>query len=523
VGAVGTVDPAAASSITFVVPIAAVGAPQWTALRQSLASQSNPSWEVVLVLRGDGPEDPTVDGVGTVVVVDEGATLGEAMKAGLDAATSDAVAFLGPWAVLAPDAVDSLLGAMGAGADVAYSDERIGEAVFRKPAFSPERLRSQFYWGDVTAYRRAFVHEVGGVRTDIDGAELYELALRAARAARSVAHVAEVLSTGDGRSLSASWGIEDVVGDASIANVLEEHLSATGGGVVEAVGRDGLHRTRRVVQGEPLVSIIIPTRGDSASVHGAERCLVVEAVRSVVELSTYTNFEIVIVVDTVAPEPVREQLREVGGERLRLVEWDKPFSFAGKMNFGALHARGEFLLLLNDDVEVITPQWIEPMLALAQRPHAGFAGAMLYFEDETIQHAGHAYYRGDVTHIGLNSPRGAPGPWGAFEMEREVAGVTGACSVIRTSVFIEAGGFSPLLPGNFNDVDLCMKLSVLGYQSYWTPFSELFHFESKSRNPRVARSEIQTAWGRWEHHFWDSPWWPTDPHEIYPAHAGRAS
>jgi glycosyltransferase involved in cell wall biosynthesis len=268
-----------------------------------------------------------------------------------------------------------------------------------------------------------------------------------------VVHVPEILMVSDGASVADGWGYENAVRLASVGTVLGEHLAATGGGVVDAVGQNGVHQTRRLVQGEPLVSIVIPTRGDTASVRGADRCMVVEAVRSVVELSTYTNVELVVVVDTVAPDHVRDQLREIGGDRLRLIEWDKPFSFSGKMNFGALHAHGEFLLMLNDDVEVITPRWIEPMLALAQLPHAGFAGAMLYFEDETIQHAGHAYYRGDVTHIGLNSERGATGPWGAFELEREVAGVTGACAMIRRSVFIEVGGFSPLLPGNFNDVD----------------------------------------------------------------------
>ncbi len=516
-------DLAAASSITFVVLVAHDGPPHWEALRQSLALQTNTAWDVVLVCRGNGSEPIVAEDVCTVVVVEQGATLAEALTAGLDAAVSEAVAFLAPSTVLAPHAVHALLDGLGSGVDVVYSDERVGEAVFRKPAFSPERLRGQFYWGDVTAYRRGFVRKIGGVRADIDGAELYDVALRASRAARSVSHVAEILSTGEGLSLSEQWGIGAGVRDASITTVLEQHLEATGGGVVETVGPDGVHRTRRAVQGEPLVSIIIPTRGDTAHVQGADRCLVVEAVRSVIDASTYKNVEFVIVVDSVAPTSVRDQLRQIGGDRLRMVEWDKPFSFSGKMNFGALHARGEFLLMLNDDVEVITPGWIEPMLALAQLPFAGFAGGMLYFEDETIQHAGHAYYKGDVTHIGLNSERGASGPWGAFELEREVAGVTGACAVIRASVFVDAGGFSPLLPGNFNDVDLCMKLTVLGYQSYWTPHSELFHFESKSRDPRVARSEIQTAWGRWEHRFWDSPWWPTDPHEIYQANARQPS
>jgi len=408
-----------------------------------------------------------------------------------------------------------MLRAVGDHTDVVYSDAIIGGNLFLKPDFSPERLRCQFYLGDLTMYRQSVVSAIGGARLGVDGAELYDIALRATRTAREVAHVAQPLWKGDGVPLAARWGtpVEDTA-DA-VARVLADHLAATGGGTVDAVGDTGVYRTRRVVSGQPLVSIVIPTRGDRALVRGAERCLVVEALRGAVALSTYQNVEFVVVIDQVAPEDVREELRAIAGERLRLVEWTRPFSFSEKMNVGALHARGEFLLMLNDDIEVITPDWIEAMLALAQRPGAGLVGSMLYFEDDTIQHAGHAYYRLDVTHIGLHSERGAAGPWGGFLLEREVEGVTCACAMIRTQVFLEAGGFSTLLPGNFNDVDLCMKVQGLGYQSYWTPHAELYHFESKSRDPGVAKSEIETAWRRWEHLFWISPLWPTDPHELY--------
>jgi GT2 family glycosyltransferase len=245
--------------------------------------------------------------------------------------------------------------------------------------------------------------------------------------------------------------------------------------------------------------------------------MVVEAVRDVVTASTYRNFEFVVVIDEIASQSVRDELVQIAGERMRFVEWTGPFSFSRKMNVGVLHARGEYVLLLNDDVELISPGWIESLLALAQMPNAGMVGPMLYFEDDTIQHAGHAYYRNDVTHIGLHSERGASGPFDGFLLEREVAGNTGACTLMTKALYLEAGGFSHLLPGNFNDVDLCMKVLSLGYQSYWTPYVELYHFESKSRDPRVAAYEIETAWGRWQHLLWYSPMWPTDPHELFAA------
>lgn len=455
------------------------------------------------------------DGVEVVHVAQAGQTLAAAIADGIARSTGDLVTVLSPDSALDPAVAAVLEAAFTDGVDAVYSDERIDGSVFSKPAFSPERLRSQSYTGSLTVYRRALLDRVGGVREEVEGAELYDLALRALTAATAVGHIAEVLVSRTSRPVAADWGIADEVAIDSTRRVLEEHLAATGGGSVVAVGPDGVHETRRAVHGTPLVSIVIPTRGSSAEVRGVDRCMVVEAVRGIVDRSTYTNVEFVIVIDDVAPAAVREELAAIAGDRLRFVEWDQPFSFSGKMNLGVLHARGEFVLLLNDDVELITESWIEPMLALAQRPRAGMVGSMLYFDDDTIQHAGHAYYRLDVTHIGLHSERGAAGPFGGFLVEREVAGVTAACALMRRELFIEAGGFSTLLPGNFNDVDLCMKVQTLGYQSYWTPAAELYHFESKSRDPRVARSEIDTLFGRWERLIWESPFWPTDPHEVF--------
>lgn len=507
--------PEAPPTVTFVVPVPSSAGKSWLRLLSSLALQTSACWDAVFVHALPPNEVPPADGRVRHVGAGSGALLADALTLGIAEAGGDYIAFLNPKSHLEPWATALLLESASAGADVVYGDERIGGATFYKPVFSPERLRCQPYLGDTTIFRMSLVKESGGIRADVPGAELYDLALRATRSAREVAHVPHVVSARKATSITNLWGVSAEVQESSIARVLNDHLLATGGGSVVAVGADGVHRTQREVKGEPLVSIVIPTRGGRAVVHGSDRCLVVEAVRSVLELSTYKNIEFVVVLDEEAPEEVATQLQELAGDALRLVPWDKPFSFSGKVNLGVLHAVGEYVLLLNDDIEVITPSWIEPMLALAQLPNAGIVGPMLYFEDDTIQHAGHAYIRLDVTHIGMFSPRGSAGPWGAFRVEREVIGVTAACAVVRKDLFISVGGLSPLLPGNFNDVDICMKLATAGYQAYWTPRAELYHFESKSRDPRVGKSEERTAWGRWEHLFWESPWWPTDPHEVF--------
>jgi GT2 family glycosyltransferase len=407
--------------------------------------------------------------------------------------------------------------------DVLYSDSFDCSAGPRRrrlivrPDFSKERLRNQNYLGEVVLYRRDFLLRIGGLSEAHFGAEDYELALRASREARSVARIAHPLY-----SVATAAAPLDTRSSEAIRDALEEHLSATGGGVVRAVGDDGVHDTRRLVTGEPLVSIVIPTRGLRLEFEGDRRSFVLDAVRSIVDKSTYSNFEFVIVIDDVADADVVQGLRALAGDRLNLVTWTKPFNFSEKMNSGAVHANGEFLLMLNDDVEVLTPDWIEALLSLAQLPNAGMSGAMLYYGDDTIQHAGHAYYEGDASHIGLDAPRGDPGPLNGYRVEREVSGVTAACAMVPATVFHEAGGFSTLLPGNFNDVDLCMKIAWLGYDIYWTPHAELYHFESKTRDASVHEFEVDIAWGRWGFRMHDTRFWPY-PHTRVPVQGPESS
>lgn len=439
------------------------------------------------------------------------------MNAALDAAKGEFVSIVSADDRLRPDAINVLADWLTSGVDILYSDLIENDGIVRKPDYSPERLRSQYYFGGFVVYRRSLVKKLRGFRANLPGAARYDLALRASEIAREVAHVPQPLLA-IGAVKEAPERREDSELH-SLRRAVQRHLDRTGGGEILSIS-PGFADTRRIVEGSPLISIIIPTRGDVAVIHDQERSLVLEAVRSVITLSTYANLEFVVVFDPETPTQLLDDLRGlVREDRLRLVAWEQPFSFSGKMNLGVVHARGEYVLFLNDDTELVTPEWIESMLALAQRPRAGIVGAFLFFEDDTIQHAGHAYYHYGVTHVGLNSPRGANGPGDAFLVEREVDGVTAACALMRRDIYFEVGGFSPLLPGNFNDVDLCMKLASKGYVAYVTPHAQLYHFESKTRDPKVAASEVETAWGRWEHLFDRSAFSPDHPgalHEVEP-------
>lgn len=376
-----------------------------------------------------------------------------------------------------------------------------GMVLTSRPIFSPERLRCQQYLGDFVIWRTDFIRQLGGYR-DLPGAELHDLLLRAARSGLRPMHIPEALM-----SRRATTAELDDVALASIRVALEEHLEHTGGGRIDRLGADGIHETRRLVSGEPLVSIVIPSRGLFVTGESG-RSHLVDAVRSIMERSTYRAFELVVVIDDVAEKDVIAEVEDLAGDKLTWVWWSEAFNFSAKVNAGVLRSRGDYVLMLNDDIDVISPDWIESLLALAQIPGAGMSGAMLYYEDDTIQHAGHTYYLGDASHIGMYRPRGSDGPLSGYRVEREIAGVTAACAMMPRSVFYEVGGLSTLLASNFNDVDLCMKVTAQGHAIYWTPHAELYHFESKTRDASVHAYEVETAWGRWGHRMHEPDYWP---------------
>ena len=376
-----------------------------------------------------------------------------------------------------------------------------------RPDFSPERIRSQNYLGPLVLFRRdVFLKLISEAPNANRSALVLWLLLAATRNKESFLHIAVPCYS------------ETNVGDVlhpvelqEISKVLQHHLDRTGGGVIRETFANGMCQTSRKVKGSPLVSIVIPTKGVFSFVEGEKSCYVINAVRSIVELTDYEHFELVVVVDSIAEEAVLSQLKKIVGNKLKIVVWDKAFNFSQKMNFGVLHASGDYVLLLNDDVKVITRDWLSSMLALAQLPNAGMVGAMLYYDDETIQHAGHAYYLGSPTHIGLGLPRGTSGHNHSFLVEREVSGVTAACALMPKKVFLDVGGFSALLPGNFNDVDLCLKTGWKGYDIYWTPFAELYHYESKTRDAHVHYYELDVIEGRWGLRLDDQRFWRGHP------------
>lgn len=390
--------------------------------------------------------------------------------------------------------------------DYCYSDEdhlsMDGRCInpFYKPDWSPERLRAQNYCCHLSVFRASLLAEVGGFREGFDGSQDYDLILRATERARRVVHIPVVLYHWRQlpTSVAGDSGAKPYAYDAG-RRALQEHCDRTGiDAVVEDGQLPGTYRIRRAVPGDPLVSVIIPTCGTVGRPWGVERCYAVGAIESV-KRHTSRRVEFVLVVDTwTPPHHVDAMLAAAGDTPVQLVWYDRKFNFSEKMNLGACHASGDLLLMLNDDVEVITDEFLDPMIPLAFETDVGAVGAKLYFEDGRLQHAGHVY-NGGPYHIMFRWPGDELGPSALLVVQRECIGVTGACLLIRPDVFDAVGGLSPLFPGSFNDVDFCLKLHSAGYRQVWTPHTELYHFESASRDPTVTDEEHALIEARWAH------------------------
>ncbi len=475
-----------------------------------LVDDRSPSPHVLQMLRAAELADPRIRVIERV----ENGGIVAASNDGIAAASGEWIVLLDHDDLLVRHALERVTHVLEGDAEIDYlytdedkvdDDGRFSEA-FYKPDWSPERLRSQNYCCHLSVLRKTIVDDIGGFRDGFDGSQDHDLILRVTEKARRIHHIPEVLY--HWRILPTSAAASSEAKPYAVEagrRAVQEHCDRVGiPADVEAQFPPGNYRVRRRLRGEPLVSIVIPTRGSSGRVWGVERNYVIEAVRSIVEQATYQNVEFVVVADESTPEVVPRALERLAGDRLKLVWYDRPFNFAEKMNLGRLHSSGEVLLLLNDDVEVVTPDFIEVMAAIAQEPDVGSVGAKLLYADDTLQHAGHLY-NGDALHLFSGWSSDWPGPSSMLVINRECIGVTAACLAIRPEVWDDVGGMCNDFFASFNDVDLALKLHESGYRNVWTPQAVLHHFESVTRNPTVSQKERDLLFYRWE------PWLDNDP------------
>jgi GT2 family glycosyltransferase len=440
---------------------------------ESLADQAYPHWELCA-----GPDWNTL----------------------LDRARGDFVGFLNPADRLAGHALFAMArrAASAEMPDMVYSDEDYaateGARPFFKPDWSPEYLLSFPYTGRLALYRTAVVRELGGLRTDFGHAFEYDLVLRLAARSQKIEHVPDVLYH---TSPTRQRGPDTSIPGAPSA--LREHLQATGRqGSVEPGPAPGLHRVRFAI-GQPRVSLIIPTayrkRPDGVETF-LERCL--DSIRS---RSTYVNFQILLLDNGKMPSELAGVLGRMGVIR---VPYELPFNWAAAINQGAARADGDQLLILDDDTEVITPDWIECLLEYSQQPQIGVVGARLDFPDGRLQHAGVTVLDGVPGHPFYRRPPEDAGYFYSSIVPRNWSAVTGACLMTRADVFREVGGFDEDFGLNFNDIDYCLRVARSGRRIVCTPFARLHHHETATK-AEFLPAELEAFKNRWQRG------WPVDP------------
>jgi O-antigen biosynthesis protein len=482
---------------------------------ESVRAQTFRDWELILV-DDASPSDAVRSLLARAAREDERITVIErAANGGIVASSNDAVqaaqgqflALLDHDDLLAPQALERVHAALAAApeADYVYSDEDKIDIEgdhydeFRKPEWSPERLRGQMYTCHLSVLRSALVRDVGGFREGYDGSQDHDLVLRVTELARQVLHVPEVLyhwrvvpgsAAGDVEAKPYAW----VAGRQAV----QDQLDRLGIAGTASYGRfPGHYRIERVADPDTAVSIIIPTRGSSGLVWGERRCFVVEAVASVLAKTKLQRLQLVVVYDLDTPPAVLMQLRHLAGDQLLLVPFSEPFNFSAKCNAGFVASSGEVVVLLNDDVQVITEGFLEQLVAPLTEPDVAMTGARLLFASGRLQHGGHTYADGHMRHAFHGALPDDPGPFAALCVSRECSGLTAACVALRRETYEEVGGMCEKLPGNFNDVDFSYKVRRTGGRLLWLANVELYHFESQTREAVVSEWEYDFVKRRW--------------------------
>lgn len=435
---------------------------------------------------------------------------------GIVAASNDALALASGFFVclldhddaLALDALENVHRVLSSDDEIDYlytDEDKIDDDgnhydTFEKPDWSPERLRGQNYCCHLSVLRRDLVAEIGGFRSGFDGSQDYDLVLRTSERARKISHIPLVLYHWRAiQGSTARSSDEKPFALEAATRAVQSHLDRCAiQGQVESAGF-GYHKICRTLPSEPVVSIVIPTRGDTKLILGSRRPLVLRSVDSIASARDhYNNIEIIVVADASTPTHVLTELSS--HDFVKLVPFHEPFNFSRKCNLGVLKSKGELVMLLNDDTEVITPDWLATLVPLAMEPDVGIVGPMLIFEDGRIQSAGHANNPSPHNYMAGSQPN-QPGYFGDLTVTRECSGLTGAAMMTKRQTYIEIGGMSERFANCFNDVDFCFKVLDKGLRILWTPHARLFHYESVSRDPTVPEHELALLMRRWGRHF----------------------
>jgi glycosyltransferase involved in cell wall biosynthesis len=508
--------------ISVVMPVYAASPRLLKKAIGSVRSQLYPNWELCIaddaspgeatwrVLQRCARNDPRIKIVRRTV----NGHICAATNSALELATGEFVALMDHDDILPERALYEVAAVLQAhpDADLIYSDEdKIDANGHRyephfKTDWNPELVLAQNMISHLGVYRRSLIEQVGGLREGFEGSQDYDLALRVSELTtpERIHHIPWVLYhwRQEGGPATFSQGYMDKCA-AAACRAVSEHLDRTGqtgvtvGNQPDAPG--WVEVRRRPPQPRPLVSVIVPTR-DRAE-------LLAQCAEGVLQQTDYAPLEL-IVVDNGSVEPQTKALftRLRKDPRVRILKAPGPFNYSVLNNRAVAAAKGEILLLLNNDISVIEPHWLDEMVAHAVRPNVGAVGARLLFPDGTVQHAGVVVGLGGVAgHLAYGHPGDNGGYYKHLLTTRNATAVTAACLAMRKSVYEEVGGLDEEhLKVAFNDVDLCLKVRAAGYDIVWTPYAELYHHESASRGEDLgveARArfdaEVEVMRRRW--------------------------
>ncbi len=508
--------------ISIVVPLYNTPLPFLTELLDSVVNQTYRNWELCLV--DAGQDEKVGQAVAARMAQDSRIRYQKLAKndgiagntnAGFALARGEYIALLDHDDILHPCALWYAAQAIvQEGADFVYTDEVTFEGKVEnttlyhlKPDFMLDNLRANNYICHLSVFQAALLQAAGGgERGEYNGSQDYDLYLRLTEQAQKIVHIPHVLYYWRSSPTSVASGIEAKTYCIEAAiKALYAHYARLGVAVDEVSmipDTPGFYKTDYTIQRPGLVSILIPSCDHAKDLR--------TCVDSIYAKTTYPHFEIIVIENNSKEEETfrtYERLERQHPDSFRVVRWEGTgFNYSALNNFGARFAQGEYLLLLNNDTEVITPRWLEEMVMFAQQERIGCVGAKLLYPDDTIQHAGLGFgYLTLAAHMHKNFPVANPGYMGRLIYAHDVYGVTGACLMIRRALYEEVGGLDESFAVAFNDVDFCVRVHKAGYQNLFTPFAMLYHYESKSRGldespEKRARfvSEVTRFQTRWK-------------------------
>lgn len=466
-----------------------------------IADGSPAGQDVSRVLKKYAKEDERIQ----YVILGENRGIAGNTNAAMEMASGDFIVLADHDDRVTPDALYECAKAINEnpGCDVLYSDEdkldMDGGALFDphfKPDFNPDLLCSVNYICHLFLAKRELVEKAGGFRQEFDGAQDYDFIFRCTELAKRICHIPKVLyhwrchqdstaSNPESKLYAFTAGSRAIMAHYKRLGIQAEQVEK---------GVDyGIYHTKFVVNGNPLVSVIIPNKDHTADL---DNCI-----RPIITRGTYQNLEFVVVENNSTDPETFRYYEKIQKEFpcVHVVRWEREFNYSAINNFGVTFAKGAYLLFMNNDIIQIADDFVEEMLGFCQRDDVGITGARLLYEDDTIQHAGVVVGFGGIaghTFIGLHKAENSY--FHRAMCAQDYSAVTAACMMSKKSVFEEAGGFSEELAVAFNDIDYCMKVRKLGKLVVYAPYAVLHHYESKSRGledtpEKVARFNREIA------------------------------